>query len=101
MNNKIAEFYSKVNADENLKAKFDKILDGKNITEVSDDQLKEICEMAKEMGYNFNLNEVKEFIANGDVELSEEALAAVAGGITKNNSIANKCDSPGTFDRFK
>jgi predicted ribosomally synthesized peptide with nif11-like leader len=83
MNNKISEFYAKVNSDENLKAKLEKILDGKDISEASDAQLKEIGEMAKEMGYDFTIDEVKEFIASGEVQLSDDALDAVAGGINK------------------
>ena len=46
MNNKISEFYAKVMADENLKAKFEKVLAGKEITEASDDQLKQIGDIA-------------------------------------------------------
>jgi predicted ribosomally synthesized peptide with nif11-like leader len=96
MDNKIAEFYAKVTADENLKAKFEKILGGKDITEASDDQLKEIGEISKEMGYNFTLDEVKEFIASGDVELSEDALDAVAGGANK-GKVECRGEGAGTF----
>ena len=80
MDNKISEFYAKVIEDETLKAKFEKILAGKDITEASDNQLKEIGEISKEMDYNFTLAEVKEFIETGDVQLSDDALDNVAGG---------------------
>ena len=88
MNEKIAEFYAKVTSDEKLKAKLEKILGGKDITEASDDQLKEIGEIAKELGYNFTIEEVKDFIASGDVQLDEDALDNVAGGVNKG---VNEC----------
>ena len=89
MNEKIAEFYAKVMADEKLKAKFEKVLDGKEITDASDDQLKKIGEIAKEMGYNFTIDEVKEFIKSGDVQLSDDALDNVVGGVGSNKGQAN------------
>jgi predicted ribosomally synthesized peptide with nif11-like leader len=99
MNNKISEFYAKVNSDENLKAKLEKILDGKDISEASDAQLKEIGEMAKEMGYDFTIDEVKEFIASGEVQLSDDALDAVAGGINK-GSVKCSGTNAGTTDNI-
>ena len=84
MNEKIAEFYSKVTSDDALKAKLDNILGGKLIIEASDAQIQEINDIADELGYNFTFNEVKNFIASGDVQLSDDALEAVAGGINKN-----------------
>ena len=100
MNEKIAEFYAKVTDDAALKAKVDKILGGKEITEATDEQLKAIGEVAKEMGYNFTLDEVKEFIASGEVQLSDDALDNVAGGINKGVS---KCEgaNAGVRDVFK
>jgi predicted ribosomally synthesized peptide with nif11-like leader len=92
MNNKISEFYAKVTADENLKAKLEKILGGKEISEASDAQLKEIGGMAKEMGYDFTIDEVKEFIASGEVQLSDDALDAVAGGVNKGKVV---CEGKG------
>ena len=83
MNDKIAEFYTKVTEDENCKAEVEKILGGKEITEATDDQLKAIGEIAKKMGYNFTIDEVKDFIASGDVQLSDDALDNVAGGVNK------------------
>jgi predicted ribosomally synthesized peptide with nif11-like leader len=83
MNEKIAEFYAKVTSDDALKAKLEKILGGADITDASDDQLKAIGEIAKELGYNFTIDEVKEFIASGDVKLDEDALDNVAGGGNK------------------
>ena len=80
MNEKISEFYSKVIEDNTLKEKFENVLDGKEITEATDDQLIKIGEIAKEMDYNFTLAEVKEFIESGDVQLSDDALDNVAGG---------------------
>ena len=92
MNEKIAEFYSKVTSDENLKAKFENVLDGKEITSATDEQLEKIGEIAKDLGYNFTIDEVKKFIASGDVQLSDDALDNVAGGADKTN-IAGKISS--------
>ena len=102
MNNKISEFYAKAMADENLKAKFEKVLAGKEITEASDDQLKKIGDIAKELGYNFTIAEVKDFIKNGDVQLSDDDLEAVAGGTgstgkDKDNQ-QSKCTMPGNSE---
>jgi len=92
MNKKIAEFYAKVTEDAALKAKVEKILGGKDITEATDEQLKAIGEVAKENGYNFTLDEVKDFIASGDVQLSDDALDNVAGGVNKGQ---NTCKGEG------
>ena len=83
MNEKIAEFYAKVTEDDALKAKLEKILGGNDITEATEDQLKKIGDIAKEMGYNFTIDEVKDFIASGEVQLSDDALDNVAGGVNK------------------
>ena len=92
MNEKIAEFYAKVTEDDALKAKLEKILDGNDITEATEDQLKKIGDIAKEMGYNFTIDEVKDFIASGEVQLSDDALDNVAGGVNKG---ATECKGAG------
>ena len=99
MNEKISEFYAKVIDDAALKAKVEKILGGKEITEATDEQLKAIGEVAKELGYNFSLDEVKNFIASGDVQLSDDAPDNVAGGVNKG---VNSCsgDNAGIKDKF-
>ena len=99
MNEKIAEFYAKVTDDAALKTKVEKILGGKEITEATDDQLKKIGDIAKELGYNFTIDEVKEFISSGDVQLSDDALDAVAGGVSKG---VNECKgtNAGVKDKF-
>ena len=97
MNNKISEFYAKVMADEKLKAKLENVLGGKDITEATDEQLKQIGDIAKELGYNFTLEEVKDFIKSGDVQLSDDALDAVAGGVNK-GTVKCKGDEAGTQD---
>ena len=98
MNEKIAEFYAKA-TDAALKAKVDKILGGNDITTATDEQLKAIGEVAKENGYNFTLDEVKEFIASGEVQLSDDAPDNVAGGVNKGE---NSCsgDNAGIKDKF-
>ena len=99
MNEKISEFYAKVTEDDAIKAKVEKILGGAEITDASDDQLKAIGEIAKEMGYNFTIDEVKEFIASGDVKLDEDALDNVAGGGNKGLSSCSS-DCAGIKDEF-
>ena len=64
--NKITEFYAKVVADENYKVKFEEILNGKDITEATDEQLEKIGEIAKELDYDITLEEAKEFIKEGE-----------------------------------
>ena len=90
MNEKISEFYAKVIDDAALKAKVEKILGGKEITEATDEQLKKIGDIAKEWGYNFTIDEVKEFISSGEVQLSDDALDNVAGGVNK--TVNNTCE---------
>ena len=98
--NDVAEFYSKVTADETSKAKLEKILDGKDITEATDDQLKAIGDIAKEFGYNFTIDEVKNFIESGDVQLDDDALDAVAGGTNK-GAVKCKGENAGTTETVK
>ena len=98
MNEKISAFYEKVTSDDALKAKLEKILGGVDIAEATDDQLKAVGEIAKDLGYDFTIDEVKDFIASGDVQLDDDALDAVAGGVNKG---AVECEgkNAGTRDR--
>ena len=91
--NKITEFYAKVMADEKLKSKLEKILDGKDITEATDEQLEQIGDIAKELDYDITLEEAKEFIKEGEFQLSDEDLDAVAGGTNKGKVICKGEDA--------
>ena len=91
--NKITEFYAKVVADENYKVKFEEILNGKDITEATDEQLEKIGEIAKELDYDITLEEAKEFIKEGEFQLSDEDLDAVAGGTNKGKVICKGEDA--------
>ena len=75
---KFNDFYAKVNEDEALKAKMEAVLGSVPIEKASDDQLVKIGEAAKKAGFDFTLEEVKEFFSCG--ELDDDELDAVAGG---------------------
>ena len=81
--NKVSEFYSKVLADDKIKAKVDKILGMKDISDATDDELKKIGEIAKELGYDLTIDEARKFIRETEVILSDDALDQVAGGTNK------------------
>jgi len=52
---KIADFYGKVMASPELQGKVANVLAGRNIADASDDQLKEIGEIAKSLGFDIDL----------------------------------------------
>ena len=80
---KIADFYGKVMASPELQGKVANVLAGRNIADASDDQLKEIGEIAKSLGFDIDLEEAKKYISSDAVKVSDEALDAVAGGLQK------------------
>ena len=82
---KVADFYGKVMASPELQGKVGNVLAGKNIADASDDQLKEIGEIAKGLGFDIDLEEAKQYISSDAVKVSDEALDAVAGGAQKGN----------------
>ena len=80
---KVADFYAKVIADEALRSKATEIIDGKTPDELGDDELGKLVEFAGEEGYAVTVVEVKEYLASGVRDLSDEAMDAVAGGKQK------------------
>ena len=62
--------------------------------ELTDDQLKEIGEIAKGLGFDITLEEAKAYLKSVEEELSDKALDAVAGGITDNGI---NCKSGGGY----
>lgn len=77
---KISDFYAKAMADESAKAKLEAILGGKEFSEASEEELTKIGELAKELGYEITLEEVKEFLNPAEAELEDDDLDTVAGG---------------------
>ena len=75
---KFNDFYSRINEDEAIKAEIGAVLGGNSFENATDEQLKNIGEIAKKAGFDFALDEVKEFFACG--ELDDDDLDAVAGG---------------------
>ncbi len=80
---KVADFYAKVMASEELQGKLGDILQGKNIVEATEDDLKKIGELAKTAGFDITMEEAKAYIQSDEVAVSDEALDAVAGGVQK------------------
>ena len=80
---KMSDFYTKVISDVELRCKLNAILDGKDITSLTDEELMKIGEIAKEAGFDITLEEAKAYLASEAKELSDEALDAVAGGVNK------------------
>lgn len=80
---KMADFYAKVISDGTLRDKVNAVLADKDISQASDEQLKKIGEIAKEAGYDINLEEAKAYLASEAKDLSDSALDAVAGGTIK------------------
>ena len=77
---KVADFYVKAIADEEAKKKLAEVLDGKNFDKLTDAQLKEVGDIAKDLGFDITLDEAKEYLKSIEDELSDDALQAVAGG---------------------
>ena len=76
----ISEFYAKVSEDEALKQQIQTIVGDTEFEELTDEQLRQIGELAKAQGFTVSLAEAKEFFAEGGGELALDALDAVAGG---------------------
>ena len=78
--NKFAEFYEKVLADEAAKNKLIAILGDKPIDQASDETLKKVGALAKEMGYDFAIEDAKGYLHPAEGEVSDDDLDEVAGG---------------------
>ncbi len=77
---KLSEFYKQAMGEEETKKKIEKILAGKEISDATDEQLEKVGELAKGLGYEFTLEDVKGYLKGEEVALDEEDLEAVAGG---------------------
>ena len=76
--NKFNEFYAKLSENESLREGVEKILGDNTFEDASDEQLLKIGGIAKELGFEFSIDEVRTYFGNS--ELDDEALDAVAGG---------------------
>ena len=92
---KVADFYAKAMGNEDAKAKIAKVIGGKGVEELTDDQLKEIGEIAKGLGFDITLEEAKAYLKSVEEELSDKALDAVAGGGATGDGI--NCKSGGGY----
>ncbi|MGP1406689.1 Nif11-like leader peptide family RiPP precursor [Selenomonas sp.] len=97
---KMSDFYTKVVSDAGLRAKVDAVLAGKDIANLTDEELQKIGEIAKEAGFDISLDEAKEYLAAEAKELSDEALDAVAGGVNK-GVIECEGKNAGTHDEIE
>ena len=95
---KVADFYAKVLANEELQGKLGNILQGKNIVEATDDDLKKIGEVAKAEGFDITLEEARDYIQSDEAAVSDEALDAVAGGAQKGDF---KCEGKNSGNQDK
>jgi hypothetical protein len=90
---KMSDFYVKVSSDAELLAKVNEALGDTEVTQASDAQLTKIGEIAKGAGFEITLAEAKEYLAAGEFDLGDDALANVAGGEKdgKHTTVVNKC----------
>ncbi len=74
---KLYDFLEKAAGDDASSARINSILGGSKFEDATDEQLGEICEVAKKLGFDIAPDDIKE----GEVrELSEDELDDVAGG---------------------
>ena len=95
---KVNEFYMAAMANENAKAKLDEILADTDVLDASDDQLMEIGNLAKEMGYGITLEEAKDYLQSEeamDVEILDAAAGGDANGTGKSTDITISCEGAG------
>jgi len=84
---KFLEFYNSINTDPAVGAEFKKIAEkynippGASLIDFSDEVLAALIPAAEKAGFEFTLEEVKEYFKRSDGgELSEDELEAIAGG---------------------
>lgn len=75
---KFNKFYAELSENESLRAEVEKILGENTFDNAGDEQLLKIGDIARNIGLEFDLDEVKAYFA--DSELDDEALDSVAGG---------------------
>lgn len=86
---KVSEFYAKATTDEAAKKELITILGDKKLAEASDEQLGQVGELAKKLGYDITIEEAKAYLNGSEAELDDDDLDAVAGG--KGNSGDTNC----------
>lgn len=77
---KFSDFYSAASKNEEAMVKLAEILDGKKLVEATDEQLKEIGNVAEKLGFNITIEEAKKYLDPNSSELDDDDLDAVAGG---------------------
>lgn len=91
--NKFAEFYEKVLADEAAKNKLIAILGDKPVDQASDETLEKVGALAKELGYDFTIEEAKSYLHPAEGEISDDALDEVAGGKGSGGNTTVSCEN--------
>lgn len=89
--NKILEFYLVATANKSAKEELSSILGGRQFSESSDDQLIKIGNVAKRLGFDITLKEVRDYLNPAKHELDNADLESVAGG----NKVVN-CSGEGS-----
>jgi hypothetical protein len=77
---KITDFYAKAIEDEASRTELVKIIGDKSFEEATDEQLAQVGELAKKLGYDISVEEAKAYLNGDDAELDDDDLDAVAGG---------------------
>jgi hypothetical protein len=93
----MSDFYVKVSSDTALLAKVNEVLGDTEVAKASDAQLTQIGEIARDAGFEITLAEAKEYLAEGEFDLSDAVLADVAGGKEngKGTTVINRCEGEG------
>lgn len=95
--NKMADFYVKLMKDKEHLEKVGAVLGDQSIDEADDEKLAKIGEIAKEMGFDISIEEAKTYLHSEEIEVSDEALDAVAGGEKGDY----KCEGKNSGVRYK
>lgn len=77
---KINDFYVTAISNADSRKRIEKILGGNNFFEASDEQLFKIGELAKNLGFDINIDEARDFLCSDEKEIGDDELDSVAGG---------------------
>lgn len=77
--NKVAEFYTKVMQDEDIKKEFLAFAGKKEADDFTDEEFKKLKQLSKRIGFDITEEEIKSYFQS-EKELSDEELDNVAGG---------------------
>ncbi len=77
---KLYDFLEKAAADDAAAAEINNILGENKFEDATDEQLGEICEVAKKLGFDIAPDDIKESTIR---ELAEDELADIAGGFLR------------------